>query len=76
MAQLIMGFFPLIACISVATSNVKLATASSQEAPTQGQFSAALRAPATTLQVKEVRQEAKSGTSARRKDQSAPWLKV
>jgi hypothetical protein len=76
MAQLIMGFFSLVACISVSTSNVNLVTAPSQEAQTEGQFTSALRTPATSLQVSEVREESKLRTSARRKDRSASWLKV
>jgi hypothetical protein len=68
MAQLIMGFFPLVACISVATSNVNQVTAQSKEAPAQAPLTSALGSPATDLQVSKVKQEARLGHSSRRKE--------
>ena len=68
MAQLIMGFFPLVACISVATSNAKQGIAQTAEAPAQGQLTSALGPPTTYPQVSEAKQEARLGLSSRRKE--------
>jgi hypothetical protein len=76
MAQLIMGFFPLVACISVATFEAKPVTAQTAEALARGQLASALGAPAMYLRGGEAKQEAGSGRSTRGKERLASWLKV
>jgi hypothetical protein len=76
MAQLIMGFFPLVVCISVATSNVNQVIAQTAEAPAQGQLKPALAAPAVYLQASGARQESRIGLSSRRKDRFVSWRKA
>jgi hypothetical protein len=68
MAQLIMGFFPLVACISVATSNAKQVISQTAEAPAHCQITSALGTPATSPRVSEAKQEARLGLSSRRKE--------
>jgi hypothetical protein len=68
MAQLIMGFFPLLACISVATLNGKQVIVQTADAPAQGQITSVLGTPATYPQVSEAKQEVRLGLSSRRKE--------
>ena len=66
-AQLIMGFFPLLACISVATFEARQAAVQNVEAPGQEQFASALGT---------AKQEPRPGFSPARRERSIPWLKA
>jgi hypothetical protein len=76
MAQLIMGFFPLVACISVATFEARQAAIQAVEAPGQGQLASAPGGAGTHLPLGEANQEARPGFSTGRRDRSMPWLKA
>jgi hypothetical protein len=76
MAQLIMGFFPLVACISVATFEARPVTVQAAADPPRGQLTSALGAPAMYLRIGEAKREAESGPSTRGKGRLASWLKV
>lgn len=76
MAQLIMGFFPLVACISVATFEARPVTVQTAADPPRGQLTSALGAPATYLRIGEAKQETESALSTRGKGRLASWLKV
>jgi hypothetical protein len=75
-AQLIMGFFPLLVCISVATLEATQAAVRSVETPDQEQFASAPGAAGTYLPLGAAKQEARPGFSTGRKERSMPWLKA
>jgi hypothetical protein len=75
MAQLIMGFFPLVACISVATFEARQPTVRTAEASAQVEFASAPGTAGTYLPLGEAKQEARHGSSTR-SERSVPWLKA
>ena len=76
MAQLIMGFFPLVACISVATFEARQVAVQSVEAPAREQFASAPGAAEANLPLAEANREARHSLSSRRKERFTSWLKA
>jgi hypothetical protein len=76
MAQLIMGFFPLVACISVATFEARPVTVQAAVDPPRGRLASALGSPAMYLRIGEAKQETESALSTKGKRRLASWLKV
>jgi hypothetical protein len=76
MAQLIMSFFPLVACISVATFEARQAAVQSVGAPAREQFASAPGAVGAHLPLAEAKQEARHGLSSRGRERLTSWLKV
>ena len=73
MAQLIMGFFPLVACIAVATSSAKQTLSQSPAAPALEQLTSSLSAPMASLPVSEKKRETRLDTSSRRNCRRVSW---
>jgi len=76
MAQLIMGFFPLVACISVATFEATQARVRTTEAPTQVQLAPAPGAERTYPPFGEAKQEVPNSPAARGTERFTSWLKA
>ncbi|MFI5092215.1 MAG: hypothetical protein ACHQIK_02125 [Candidatus Acidiferrales bacterium] len=76
MSQLIMGFFPLVACISVVTFEVRQRAARSVETPGQGQFASAPTVTGTYSPIGAPKQETRQGFSTGRGDRPLPLLKA
>ena len=76
MAQLIMGFFPLVACISVATFEARQAAVRSVELQGQEEFASAPGAAGTYLPLGEAKQEVRYNFSTRARERFMPWPKA
>jgi hypothetical protein len=72
MAQLIMGFFCLVVCISVATSEVEQAAVQTLEVPGREQFLSASAAAGIRLPIGKATQKARYGASSRLKERFTP----
>lgn len=76
MAQLIMGFFPLVVCISVASQEVRQASVQTTEEQVQQGFGLDLRTTAAQLRLGGGKRDAKYDPSPRPKERLAPWMKA
>jgi hypothetical protein len=75
-AHLIMGFFSLVACISVATLEARQAAVQTVETAGQGQFAFAHRAAGSYLPLGARKQEAQHAVSNRKRERPISWLKA
>jgi hypothetical protein len=76
MAQLIMGFFPLVACISVATFEATQKAARTSEVPAELQLASAPGTAGAHLPLAEANQEARPGLSSPGRERFTSWLKA
>jgi hypothetical protein len=75
MAQLIMGFFPLVACISVATFEARQATAPAVESPSRMRFAWAPFIAETDPAIREANPLVQRDAFKGRGQRFIPWLK-
>jgi hypothetical protein len=76
MAQLIMGFFPLVACISVATFETTQATVQTTETPVQIRPAPASAAARTYVPIGKAKRAAQDSPPPRGRERLPSWMKV
>jgi hypothetical protein len=76
MAQLIMGVFALVVCISVASSEVRQTAVQTSEAPIQKEFGFVPSVSGVRLRLGVAKREPKHSLSPRQKERLAPWMKA
>jgi hypothetical protein len=74
--QLLMGLFPLLACISVTTFEARQAAIQTVEAPNEEQTAAVPGAAGPYVPLGGARQKARPGFSTGARERSMPWLKT
>jgi|SRR5208282_3085593 len=74
--QLLMGLFPLLACISVATFEAREMAAQRVETTGQKQFASDPGAVRSYLPLGAAKLETRAGFSTERRERSVPWLKA
>jgi hypothetical protein len=76
MAQLIMGFFPLIACISVATFEARKVTVAKADVPGQIRLGWAPFGPGASSIIREAKPLLQRDSVKGRKERFVPWMKA
>ncbi len=75
-AQLFMGFFALVVCVSVASSGAKHTAVETSEAPVQKKFGFMPGVSKVQSRLGLARREPKVSLSPQRKERLAPWMKA